>query len=71
MRDLTRRKFLQGSTAAAGLALCAPAVPSMFAAATSAIEPRLSQFDYGQVTLLDGPMLDQFTRNHQFYLALD
>ena len=43
----------------------------MFAAATSAIEPRLSQFDYGQVTLLDGPMLDQFTRNHQFYLALD
>jgi uncharacterized protein len=71
MRDLTRRKFLQGSTAAAGLALCAPAMPSMFAEATSAVKPRLSQFDYGQVTLLEGPMLDQFTRNHQFFLALD
>ena len=71
MRDLTRRKFLQGSTAAASLALCAPAKPLMFAAPSSAVKPRLSQFDYGQVTLLEGPMLDQFTRNHQFFLALD
>jgi DUF1680 family protein len=71
MRDLNRRKFLKQSAAA--LALGAPATRSLFgaAAASSAIKPRLSQFDYGQVTLLEGPMLDQFTRNHQFFLGLD
>jgi hypothetical protein len=46
-------------------------MPSLFAEPASAVKPRLSQFDYGQVTLLEGPMLDQFTRNHQFFLALD
>ena len=73
MRDFTRRKFLKRETAAAGFALCAPSTPSMFAntGPTSAVKPKLSQFDYSQVTLLEGPMLDQFTRNHQFFLALD
>ncbi len=73
MRDFTRRKFLKRGAAAAGFALCAPSTPSMFANAgpTSAVKPKLSQFDYSQVTLLEGPMLDQFTRNHQFFLALD
>jgi uncharacterized protein len=73
MRDLNRRKFLKGSAAATGIGLCAPSLPSMLAgaAANSAFKPKLSQFDYGQVTLLEGPMLDQFTRNHKFFLALD
>lgn len=31
----------------------------------------LSQFDYADVELLDGPMLEQFRANHQFFLALD
>ncbi len=72
MRDLNRRKFLKGS-AAAGLGLCVPSIPSMLAnaAPTGAVKPKLSQFDYGQITLLEGPMLDQFTRNHKFFLALD
>ncbi len=72
MKDLNRRRFLKGS-AAAGLGLCAPSMPSIFAGAapTAVVKPKLSQFDYGQVTLLDGPMLDQFTRNHKFFLALD
>src|ERR1700730_17016384 len=72
MTDLNRRKFLKGS-AAAGLGLCAPSLPSMLAGAVpaSAVKPKLSQFDYSQVTLLEGPMLDQFTRNHKFFLALD
>jgi uncharacterized protein len=72
MRDLNRRKFLKGS-AAAGLGLCVPSIPPVLAgaAATSAVKPKLSQFDYAQVTLLEGPMLDQFTRNHKFFLALD
>jgi DUF1680 family protein len=73
MRDLNRRRFLKGSAAAAGIGLCAPSIPSIFAGATatSAVKPRLSQFDYSQVTLLEGPMLDQFARNHKFFLALD
>ena len=41
--------------------MCAP-MPSMIAGAeaTSAVKPKLSQFNYNQVTLLEGPMLDQF-----------
>ncbi len=72
MKDLNRRKFLKGS-AVAGFGLCAPSIPSIFAGAapTTVVKPKLSQFDYGQVTLLDGPMLDQFTRNHKFFLTLD
>jgi hypothetical protein len=40
-------------------------------ASTTTVRPKLSQFDYAQVTLLEGPMLDQFSRNHEFFLALD
>jgi uncharacterized protein len=68
MSNVNRRTFLKGSAAAAGMAFCAP---SMRAAATSAIQPKLSQFEYSQVTLLEGPMLEQFERNHKFFLALD
>jgi len=68
MSNVNRRTFLKGSAAAAGMAFCAP---SMRAAATSAIQPKLSQFEYSQVTLLQGPMLEQFERNHKFFLALD
>ena len=35
------------------------------------VVPQLSQFDYADVQLLDGPMLEQFNRNHAFFLALD
>ena len=38
---------------------------------TDAVIPPLSQFDYSEVQLLDGPMLEQFNRNHAFFLALD
>jgi hypothetical protein len=72
MRDLNRRKFLKGS-AAAGLGLCVPSIPSRLAcaAASTAVKPKLRQFDYAQVNLLEGPMLDQFNRNHKFFLALN
>src|ERR1700742_700486 len=70
MTDLNRRNFLKGSAA---VGLCAPSLPSILASAapTSAVNPKLSQFGYAQVTLLEGPMLDQFNRNHKFFLALD
>ena len=35
------------------------------------ITPPLSQFGYGDVELLEGPIREQFDRNHAFYLALD
>src|ERR1700749_3196982 len=70
MKDLNRREFLKGSAA---LGLCAPSLPSMLAGAAPAtgVKPKLSQFNYNQVTLLEGPMLDQFNRNHKFFLALN
>jgi DUF1680 family protein len=73
MSNLTRRKFLKRSAIAAGAAWGGRFAPPAYASvvATSAIKPRLSQFDYAQVTLLDGPMLEQFDRNHKFFLALD
>ncbi len=72
MNNFSRRKFVKGSAAAAGFAMYAGR-PSLFAGAepTTAVKPKLSQFNYSQVTLLEGPMLDQFTRTHKFFLALD
>jgi DUF1680 family protein len=36
-----------------------------------AIAPKLNQFGYGDVTLLEGPLREQFDANHAFYRALD
>ena len=71
MNNVTRRKFLKRTAVAAGAAW--GGVPRLYASAAtgSAVTPMLSQFDYSQVTLLDGPMLEQFDRNHKFFLALD
>lgn len=67
----SRRKFIQTGIAAAGSAAIRPRAFAMFAAGTDAIVPQLSQFNYGDVQLLDGPMLDQFNANHAFFLAID
>ncbi len=40
-------------------------------AAGVAITPALSQFGYGEVELLEGPMRQQFDVNHAFFLARD
>ena len=53
---------------AAGAAL---AIPRLRADVSAAITPKLTQFQYSQIRLLDGPMLEQFERNHKFFLALD
>ncbi len=39
--------------------------------AKDAVVPEISQFAYSDVQMLDGPMLEQFNRNHAFFLALD
>ena len=68
---LSRRTFMQGGAAATGLALpglrsIARAESAMAGAAT-----KLAQFGYGDVQLLEGPMLEQFNANHSFFLAMD
>lgn len=69
MNRTSRRTFLKGTLAAAAGAMVAnrslAAAPSSTAGVT-----KLSQFDYADVKLLEGPMLDQFDTNHAFFLAL-
>lgn len=68
----TRRTFLKsGAALAAGSA-------ALRNAAFGAIDPkpampatRLSQFDYADVRLLDGPLQEQFIHNHQLFLNLN
>jgi len=69
MQPLSRRKFLATGAAAAGSAVVLRS--SRAALAGQAVTPQLSQFEYADVQLLDGPMLEQFRANHAFFLALD
>jgi DUF1680 family protein len=68
----TRRSFLKTSGAMAAAVLAR----ARFAAAGAnmqqgAIEPKLRQFGYGDVELLEGPMRQQFDANHAFFLGLN
>ncbi len=68
MSKTTRRRFMSQSTAAfAALSLRRV---SLRAEDVSVSAP-LQQLDYGQVQLLDGPMLEQFSHNHSLFLHLD
>lgn len=66
----SRRIFLKS-----GAALAASAVLPRFshadAVARPAVEAALLPFDYADVQLLEGPLAEQFTTNHKFFLALD
>jgi DUF1680 family protein len=69
MPNPTRRTFLKTSAAlAAGTAVlrntAALALPP-------AVTTPLTQFDYKDIQLLDGPMLVQFERNHQLFMGLN
>ena len=69
MQEITRKTFIRMGTAAtlmgaSGLTPCAwggPSAPSV----------RLSEFGYGDVELLAGPMRRQFDENHAFFMKLD
>ncbi len=67
----SRRTFLKTGAALGAAALVRPR--DAFAASENApvITAPLRQFGYGDVTLLDGPLREQFDRNHAFYLGLD
>ena len=69
MRRTTRRGFLRDAAVTGGVALLAPR--SFAHAADPVGSTRLESFDYLDVHLLPGPMLDQFERNHAFFLALN
>jgi uncharacterized protein len=65
----SRRTFLKGSAVVAGAQLL-PRQLRVAASATDAVTTKLQQFDYGDVQLLEGPMREQFERNHALFLAL-
>ena len=68
----TRRNFLKTSSAVAAAVIARPHFSIASAdAQKAAIEPKLGQFRYGDVALLEGPMRQQFDANHAFFLALN
>lgn len=72
MRKTSRRGFLKSSAIVAGSALYAHSSKALaISGNVDAIIPRMQQFDYTDVQLLDGPMLEQFRQNYAFFLALD
>ncbi len=66
----SRRTFLKSSAA-----LVAVGASKALAASETRPNPpssaHLEQFGYNEVTLLDGPLREQFDRNHAFYRALN
>ena len=68
----SRRQFLKSGAAVGSAAVLSRSVRSFAdTPAKDAVVPEISQFAYGDVQLLDGPMLTQFNQNHAFFLALD
>jgi DUF1680 family protein len=77
-RSIGRRDFIKGgATLAAGAVMMRRAHALVGQAAPSAIPSpglgasKLSQFDYAEVRLLDGPLLDQFRHNHSLFMNLN
>src|SRR6201987_2628038 len=68
MGSLTRRRFLQNTLLTGGaLAMRDRAIAAV---APAVRQTRLTAVGYEQVRLLDGPLREQFDRNHAFFLAL-
>jgi hypothetical protein len=66
----SRRSFLK-TGASLALAAMAKRHGAASTAPNAAIAPKLQQFGYGEVTLLDGPLRAQFDQNHAFYRSLN
>jgi hypothetical protein len=67
----SRRSFLKAGAAATLASLVRPRSAAALPENKPAIAPKLNQFGYGDVELLEGPMREQFDRNHAFYRNLD
>lgn len=71
MRKPSRRTFLKASAAVAATSFAPRSLFSWASAAAVAVVPPLSVFEYSQVQLLAGPLLEQFKHNHDLFLHLD
>ena len=67
----SRRFFLKTSAVLAAASITKPRNAFAAMGTDIAIAPTLSQFGYGDIELLEGPLRQQFQTNHAFYLALD
>jgi uncharacterized protein len=67
----SRRTFLKTGAALAAASLIKSRRVLADVDGESAGSSTLDQFGYGDVSLLDGPLREQFDRNHAFYAALD
>jgi hypothetical protein len=67
----SRRTFLKTGAAVAAASFARPRIARAALEEAAAITPPLSQFGYGEIELLEGPLRQQFQTNHAFYAALD
>ena len=67
----SRRTFLKTSAALAAVSVAGGGRARALASHEPDITPRLKQFGYADVTLLEGPLKEQFDRNHAFYQSLN
>ena len=72
MKNPSRRQFVKLAAAAAGGTIAFRAVPTWASrAASAAVVPALSLFEYSQIQLLEGLFRTQFEHNHKLFLGLD
>jgi DUF1680 family protein len=67
----SRRTFLKTGAALAAASIAKGPIAAAALAEELPSAPPLSQFGYGEVELLEGPLRQQFETNHAFYQALD
>jgi uncharacterized protein len=68
----TRREFLKGGAALAAGAVAMRSARGMARQAQAAYRSTwMTQFEYGEVELLDGPLLEQFRQNHSWLMSLN
>jgi DUF1680 family protein len=71
-RTMSRREFLQtGAVLTGGAAMSRRGRAWSADAVAGPRRTILDQFNYADVQLLDGPMLDQFKQNHAFFLNMN
>jgi DUF1680 family protein len=68
---VSRRTLLKSGGSALGLSLFHANAPAQYVTAPDRGPAKLTQFNYSQVELLEGPLRDQFRANHAFFLALN
>jgi DUF1680 family protein len=67
----SRRTFLKAGMGLAAASIVQPRILSAMRSDEAAGTALLSQFGYGEVVLLEGPMRQQFEANHSRFLAID